>query len=155
MLKCNLKDKDSIFFVCDKKDQAEKFSGIVRQKLGSDLNLIEKNSFKFCWIVDFPMYHYDEQKKKIDFSHNPFSMPQINFNDFDSIDPLKIKAYQYDLVCNGYELSSGAIRNHLPNYMFKVLKKLDIQSQMLKKSLVGCSKLYLMEPRLTEGWRQA
>ncbi len=140
MLKCNLKDKDSIFFVCDKKDQAEKFSGIVRQKLGSDLNLIEKNSFKFCWIVDFPMYHYDEQKKKIDFSHNPFSMPQINFNDFDSIDPLKIKAYQYDLVCNGYELSSGAIRNHLPNYMFKVFEKVGYSKSDVEKKFSGMLK---------------
>ena len=140
MLKCNLKDKDSIFFVCDKRNQAEKFSGIVRQKLGNDLNLIEKNSFKFCWIVDFPMYHYDEQKKKIDFSHNPFSMPQINFNDFDSTDPLKIKAYQYDLVCNGYELSSGAIRNHLPNYMLKVFEKVGYSKSDVEKKFSGMLK---------------
>jgi aspartyl-tRNA synthetase len=102
--------------------------------------LIEKNSFKFCWIVDFPMYHYDEQKKKIDFSHNPFSMPQINFNDFDSIDPLKIKAYQYDLVCNGYELSSGAIRNHLPNYMFKVFEKVGYSKSDVEKKFSGMLK---------------
>ena len=77
--------------------------------MGKDLNLIDNKKFEFCWIIDFPMYHYDEKEKKIDFSHNPFSMPQMDTSDFEKIDPLLILAYHYDLVCNGYEISSGAI----------------------------------------------
>ena len=99
---CGLKDKDTIFFSCDLKKNAEKISGLVRQKLGKLLNLIDKNKFEFCWIVDFPMYQYNEDLKKIEFSHNPFSMPQVNPKEFDNCDPLSILAYQYDLVCNGY-----------------------------------------------------
>ena len=121
--KCNLKEKDAIFFSCDLEKNAEKISGLVRQKLGKDLNLINNKKFEFCWIVDFPMYKYDEKEKKIDFNHNPFSMPQTNLNDFEKADALSIKAYQYDLVCNGHEISSGAIRNHLPELMYKVFDK--------------------------------
>ena len=98
----NLKEGDAVFFSCDKLKEAERISGLARQKLGKDLNLINKNKFEFCWIIDYPMYHYDEKEKKIDFSHNPFSMPQIDINEFDKTDPLSILAYQYDLVCNGY-----------------------------------------------------
>ena len=105
------------------KNKVEKISGLARQKLGKDLKLIDNNRFEFCWVVDFPMYKYNEEEKKIDFSHNPFSMPQIEINDFDKTDPLSIIAYQYDLVCNGNELSSGAIRNHLPELMYKVFSK--------------------------------
>ena len=126
-----------MFFVCNKLSEAQKFSGLARQKIGHTLKLIDTKKFIFCWITDFPMYHYDEKDKKIDFSHNPFSMPQENMEEFDNKDPLKILAYQYDLVCNGYELSSGAIRNHLPEYLFKVFKKVGYSKEMVKKNFSG------------------
>jgi len=112
-------DGDAVFFVCDKKDVAAKMAGQARTKIAQDMDIIEKNAFRFCWIVDFPMYEYDELKKKIDFSHNPFSMPQGGLKALETQDPLTIKAFQYDIVCNGVELSSGAIRNHLPELMYK------------------------------------
>ena len=114
-----LEENDSIFFVCDKIIEAQLFSGKVRDKICSDLNLLNKDSFEFCWIVDFPMYEIDEKTNKIQFSHNPFSMPQGEMEALESKDPLDIKAYQYDIVCNGVELSSGAIRNHKPEIMYK------------------------------------
>ena len=110
---------DAVFFACDKPAKAAAFAGTVRTKLGQDLDLIEKNAFRFCWIVDFPMYELDEKTNKIEFSHNPFSMPQGGLEALETMDPLAIKAYQYDIVCNGVELSSGAIRNHLPEIMYK------------------------------------
>jgi aspartyl-tRNA synthetase len=113
---------DSVFFVCGPELQAAKFAGAVRKKLGEDLNLLDKGTFKFCWIVDFPMYEWNEDLKKIDFSHNPFSMPQGGLETLNTMDPLHIKAYQYDIVCNGIELSSGAIRNHLPEVMYKAFE---------------------------------
>ncbi len=137
---CKATEKDSIFFVCDLKDQAYKFSGIVRQKIAKELNLINENEFKFCWVVDFPMFHLDEQSGKLDFSHNPFSMPQTSFENFSKTDPLKIKAFQYDLVCNGYELSSGAIRNHLPEYMFKVFEKVGYSKKDVEQKFSGMIK---------------
>lgn len=115
----SLKDGDAIFFVCDKARKAAKNAGLCRTKIGHDLDLLEKNVFKFCWIVDFPMYELDEDTGKVDFSHNPFSMPQGGLKVLEEQDPLTIKAYQYDIVCNGIELSSGAIRNHLPEVMYK------------------------------------
>ncbi len=132
-----LTEKDSAFFVCNQPLEALKFSGIARQKIAHELELIDKNKFSFCWIVDFPMYHYDENEKKIDFSHNPFSMPQEKLEDFDKKDPLKILAHQYDLVCNGYELSSGAIRNHMPEYLFKVFEKVGYSKEMVMKNFSG------------------
>ena len=120
---CNLKDGDAVFFSCEKKQIAEKISGLARQKIAEDLNLIQKNQFRFCWIIDYPLYQFNEEEKKIDFSHNPFSMPKVSYEEFDKIDPLKILAEQYDLVCNGIELSSGAIRNHLPKMFYKVFSK--------------------------------
>ena len=137
---CNLKANDAVFFSSDKLKEAEKISGMVRQKLGKDLNLISDKKFEFCWITDFPMYHYDENEKKIDFSHNPFSMPQVNLNDFDKADPLSILAYQYDLVCNGYEISSGAIRNHLPDLMYKVFSKVGYSKEDVNKKFEGMIK---------------
>ena len=134
---CNLTEKDSAFFVCNKLQEAVKFSGIARQKIAQELKLINKNKFNFCWIVDFPMYHFDENEKKLDFSHNPFSMPQETLVDFDKKDPLKILAHQYDLVCNGYELSSGAIRNHMPEYLFKVFEKVGYSKEMVRKTFSG------------------
>jgi aspartyl-tRNA synthetase len=97
-------------------------AGQARTKIAQDMDCIEKNAFRFCWIVDFPMYEYDEQRKKIDFSHNPFSMPQGGLEALEKLPPLEIKAFQYDIVCNGIELSSGAIRNHLPEVMYKAFE---------------------------------
>ncbi len=116
------KDGDALFFACDKKVLAAKFAGIVRNKLGDDLGLVESGRFEFCWIVDFPMFEMDEETGKIEFSHNPFSMPQGGLDALLNQDPLTIKAYQYDIVCNGIELSSGAIRNHLPEIMYKAFE---------------------------------
>ena len=98
------------------------FASSARDKIGEDLNLIKKDSFEFCWIVDFPMYEWDDTNKKIDFSHNPFSMPQGGLESLEDNDPLDIKAFQYDIVCNGVELSSGAIRNHRPDILVKAFE---------------------------------
>jgi len=114
-----LGDGDAVFFACDKPNAAASFAGVVRTKVAEDLDLIEKGCFKFCWIVDYPMFELDEDTGRIEFSHNPFSMPQGGLEALETMDPLEIKAYQYDIVCNGVELSSGAIRNHLPEIMYK------------------------------------
>jgi len=137
---CKLKENDSIFFSCDIKKNVERISGLVRDKLGKELKLIDFNKFEFCWIVDFPMYQYDEKEKKIDFSHNPFSMPQTSLENFDKSDPLAILAYQYDLVCNGSEISSGAIRNHLPDLMYKVFSKVGYSKEDVNKKFQGMIK---------------
>jgi aspartyl-tRNA synthetase len=113
------KDGDAVFFVADKKPAAEKMAGLARKKIGEEMGLIEPNAFRLCWIVDFPMFELNEETNQIDFSHNPFSMPQGGLEALETMDPLTIKAYQYDIVCNGVELSSGAIRNHLPEIMYK------------------------------------
>ena len=114
-----LQNGDAIFFVCDMEESAAKLAGQARTKLGDELGLIDKSRFEFCWIVDFPMYERDPETGRIDFSHNPFSMPQGGLEALENRDPLTIKAFQYDIVCNGIELSSGAIRNHLPDVMIK------------------------------------
>lgn len=115
----NLGPNDGVFFACDKEAGAAKLAGVARTKVGEDLELIPEDEFKFCWIVDYPMFEYDEENKKIDFSHNPFSMPQGGMEALENKDPLDVLAYQYDIVCNGIELSSGAIRNHRPDIMIK------------------------------------
>ena len=114
-----LSDGDAVFFACDKPGTAARFAGTVRDRLGRELDLLRKGDFRFCWIVDYPLYELDEQTGEIAFSHNPFSMPQGGLEALEKQDPLTIKAYQYDIVCNGVELSSGAIRNHLPEIMYK------------------------------------
>ena len=111
---------DSIFLACNKKIELERITSLARNKIAEDLDLIEQNVFAFCWIVDYPMFEKDEQTNKISFSHNPFSMPQGEINKLDFKNPLEILAYQYDIVCNGIELSSGAIRNHIPELMYKL-----------------------------------
>jgi aspartyl-tRNA synthetase len=111
---------DSIFFACGKISEVEKITSIAREKIAKDLNLIDENKFAFCWIVDYPMFEFDELSKKIQFSHNPFSMPQGDIKKLNFDKPLDIKAYQYDIVCNGIELSSGAIRNHIPELMYQL-----------------------------------
>ena len=113
---------DCIFFIADEFKNAQKIAGQVRIELGKRLDLIEKNVYKFCWIVDFPMYEYNEDEEKIDFNHNPFSMPQGGLEALNTKDPLDILAYQYDLVCNGYEMASGAVRNHDPETMVKAFE---------------------------------
>ena len=113
---------DAVFFIADEFHKTQKIAGLVRIELGKRLDLIEKNIFKFCWIVDFPMYEYNEEDDKIDFNHNPFSMPQGELEALNTMNPLDILAYQYDLVCNGYELASGAVRNHNPEVMVKAFE---------------------------------
>jgi aspartyl-tRNA synthetase len=112
-------DGDAVFFVCDKAKEAARFGATVRDHIGNELDLLEQDVFRFCWIVDYPMYELDDKTGKIEFSHNPFSMPQGGLEALDTQDPLTVKAYQYDIVCNGVELSSGAIRNHRPEIMYK------------------------------------
>ena len=111
---------DSIFFSCAKKKEVEKLLSVARDKIAKDLKIIDQNLFAFCWIIDYPMYENDEKTGKIKFSHNPFSMPQGDLDNLNLDQPLNIKAYQYDIVCNGIELSSGAIRNHIPELMYKL-----------------------------------
>ena len=111
---------DSIFFACGKQKEVEKITSLARDKIAKDLELIDENIFAFCWIVDYPMFEKDEQTDKIKFSHNPFSMPQGDLDKINFKNPLDILAYQYDIVCNGIELSSGAIRNHIPDLMYKL-----------------------------------
>jgi aspartyl-tRNA synthetase len=113
---------DGIFFAAGKEAQAAKLAGLARTRVAEQLGLIDQSRFEFCWIVDFPMFEYDEDAKKVDFSHNPFSMPQGEMEALETKDPLDILAYQYDIVCNGVELSSGAIRNHRPEIMYKAFE---------------------------------
>ncbi|HEY1934718.1 MAG TPA: aspartate--tRNA ligase [Acetobacteraceae bacterium] len=117
-----LQPGDAVFFAAGKPDAAPKFAGTVRTRLGDELGLVEKNAFRFCWVTDFPMYEINEETGRIDFSHNPFSMPQGGMEALNSQDPLTIKAFQYDIVCNGIELSSGAIRNHRPDIMIRAFE---------------------------------
>jgi aspartyl-tRNA synthetase len=120
--KVNAVGGDAIFFICDIKKNAEKFSAWARTEIAKNLELIKENVFEFCWVTDYPMFEYNEIDKKIDFSHNPFSMSQTPMDLIDKTDPLELLAYQYDIVCNGIELSSGAIRNHIPELMYKLFK---------------------------------
>ena len=113
---------DGLFFAAGKEDEAAKLAGLARTRVAEQLGLIEEGAFRFCWIVDFPMFEFNEEQKKIDFSHNPFSMPQGGLETLESKDPLDILAWQYDIVCNGVELSSGAIRNHRPDIMYKAFE---------------------------------
>ncbi|HWL46858.1 MAG TPA: amino acid--tRNA ligase-related protein, partial [Sphingomonadaceae bacterium] len=113
---------DGVFFAAGKAPEAARLAGAARTRVGEMLDLIEQGVFKFCWVVDFPMFEYDEEAKKIDFSHNPFSMPQGELEALETKDPLEILAYQYDIVCNGVELSSGAIRNHRLDVMYKAFE---------------------------------
>jgi aspartyl-tRNA synthetase len=113
---------DAAFFVAGDPEKFWKFAGLARTKLGEELNLVDKERFELAWIVDFPMYEYDETEKKVDFSHNPFSMPQGGLDALNGQDPLTIKAFQYDITCNGFEIASGGIRNHRPEAMVKAFE---------------------------------
>jgi len=128
---------DSIFFACGKINDVEKITSQARDKIAKDLDLIDENIFAFCWIVDYPMFEKNEVSNKIEFSHNPFSMPQGDIKKIDFNNPLNIKAYQYDIVCNGIELSSGAIRNHIPELMYKLFSIAGYQKQQVDEKFSG------------------
>jgi aspartyl-tRNA synthetase len=128
----NLKAGDTIFFIADSADKAPKLAGQIRNELGDKLNLTEKNAYRFCFINDFPMYELDEESGQIGFTHNPFSMPQGGLEALTTKDPLDILAYQYDIVCNGVELSSGAVRNHDLDIMVKAFEIAGYDEQTLK-----------------------
>ena len=134
---CNAKLGDSIFLSCGKINEVEKILSISRNKIAKDLDLIDEEKFAFCWITDYPMYELDEETKKIKFSHNPFSMPQGDLEKIDFDDPLKIKAFQYDIVCNGIELSSGAIRNHTPDLMYKLFSIAGYDKKQVEEKFSG------------------
>jgi len=128
---------DSMFFACGKINEVEKIASQARDKIAKELDLIDENIFSFCWIVDYPMFEKNEVTNKIEFSHNPFSMPQGNIEDIDFYNPLNIKAYQYDIVCNGIELSSGAIRNHIPELMYKLFSIAGYQKKQVDEKFSG------------------
>ena len=121
-LALGLKAGDAAFFVAGDPDKFAKFAGLARTKVGQELKLVDEDRFEFAWVVDFPMYEWDEEEKKVEFSHNPFSMPQGGLEALIGQDPLAIKAFQYDVACNGYELASGGIRNHRPEAMVKAFE---------------------------------
>ena len=139
-----LGDGDAVFFVAGRPEKLNAFAGAARQKIGRELNLVDENRFAFCWIVDFPMFEWNEEEKKIDFSHNPFSMPNYDQEAFLALDPndketiLGIKAIQYDIVCNGIELSSGAIRNHMPEIMRKAFAIAGYPADAVENKFGGC-----------------
>ena len=128
---------DSIFFACGKNNEIEKILSQARDKIANDLELIDENKFAFCWIVDYPMFELDEKTNKIKFSDNPFSMPQGDLDNIDFNKPLEIKAYQYDIVCNGIELSSGAIRNHIPKLMYKLFSIAGYDKKQVEEKFSG------------------
>ncbi len=133
----NLKDGDSIFFVCNQEKDAVDLAGKARTKVAQDMDIIDQGKFEFCWVIDFPMFEWDDKANKIDFSHNPFSMPQGEMEALETMDPLDIKAYQYDIVCNGIELSSGAIRNHKPEIMEKAFGMAGYDKEVLEEKFGG------------------
>ncbi|HEX8643452.1 MAG TPA: aspartate--tRNA ligase [Allosphingosinicella sp.] len=128
---------DGIFFAAGKEAQAAKLAGLARTRIAEQLGLVAEDEFRFCWVVDFPMYEYDEEAKKVDFSHNPFSMPQGELKALETMDPLDILAFQYDIICNGVELSSGAIRNHRPDIMYKAFAIAGYTSEDVDRDFSG------------------
>lgn len=134
---CGLSDGDAVFFVCGKELEAAQFAGVVRKRVCDELGLLDEDKFNFCWIVDFPMYELNEETGKVDFSHNPFSMPQGGMDALENKDPLDILAWQYDIVCNGIELSSGAVRNHKPEIMYKAFEIAGYDASVVEKEFGG------------------
>ena len=128
---------DGVFFAAGKESQAAKLAGLARIRVGEQLDLIDKDRFELCWIVDFPFYEYDEESKSVDFAHNPFSMPQGGMDALEHQDPLTIKAFQYDMVCNGYEIASGSIRNQSPELMVKAFEKVGLSQQDVEERFGG------------------
>ena len=137
MKHCDAEIGDSIFLACGNKKEIEKILSLARDKIAEDLDIINNDQFAFCWIVDYPMYEFDENSKNIVFSHNPFSMPQGKIENLNFDKPLDIKAYQYDIVCNGVELSSGAIRNHIPELMYKLFSVAGYSNKEVNKKFSG------------------
>ncbi len=137
MKKTSAEVGDSIFFACGQINEIEKITSMARDKIGNELGIIKEDEFAFCWIVDYPMFEKDQITKKIKFSHNPFSMPQGNLKEIDFKNPLNIKAYQYDIVCNGIELSSGAIRNHIPELMYKLFSLAGYEKKQVDDKFSG------------------
>ncbi len=137
MTKMNAEVGDTIFMSCGNKPEVEKLLSNARNKIANELNLIDENVFSFCWVVDYPMFEIDENTKKIKFSHNPFSMPQGDTDNLDLSEPLKLKAFQYDIVCNGIELSSGAIRNHKPDLMYKLFEIAGYSKEIVNEKFSG------------------
>ena len=137
MKKMNAESGDTIFMSCGNKPEVEKLLSNARNKIANELNLIDENVFSFCWVVDYPMFEIDEKTKKIEFSHNPFSMPQGDTDNLDLSEPLKLKAFQYDIVCNGIELSSGAIRNHKPDLMYKLFEIAGYSKEIVNEKFSG------------------
>ncbi len=137
MKKCKMDIGDSIFMACGNEKDVEKILSISRDKIAKELNLVDENQYAFCWIVDYPMFELDEQTKKIKFCHNPFSMPQGDIETLNFKEPLNIKAYQYDIVCNGVELSSGAIRNHIPELMYKLFSIAGYEKKEVNQKFSG------------------
>ena len=137
MSKTDAQVGDSIFFACEKKKELEKITSLAREKIARDLKLIDENIFAFCWIVDYPMFEMNDQTKKIEFSHNPFSMPQGDIDKINFKNPLDLLAYQYDIVCNGIELSSGAIRNHIPELMYKLFSIVGYNKRQVDEKFSG------------------
>ena len=134
---CDADIGDSVFLACGKENEINKILSLARDKIANELKIIDKEKFAFCWIVDYPMYEFDENSKKIIFSHNPFSMPQGNIKELNFDKPLEIKAYQYDIVCNGIELSSGAIRNHIPELMYKLFSVAGYSEKQVNEKFSG------------------
>ncbi|NNG03688.1 MAG: aspartate--tRNA ligase [Inquilinus sp.] len=132
-----LEDGDAVFFVCDQKPAAAKMAGLARTRIAEEMDVVERDRFAFCWIVDFPMFELNEETGRVDFSHNPFSMPQGGLKALETMDPLEIMAYQYDIVCNGVELSSGAIRNHRPEIMYKAFEIAGYPAEVLEERFGG------------------
>ena len=137
MKKTDAKIGDSLFLACGKLNDLKQITSLARDKIANDLNLIDKDAFAFCWIVDYPMFEKDEQTKQIKFSHNPFSMPQGKMSKINFEKPLEILAYQYDIVCNGIELSSGAIRNHIPELMYKLFAIAGYEKKQVDEKFSG------------------
>ena len=138
MTSLGLGQGDAAFFVAGQPGVFAKFAGLARTRVGTELKLVDEDQFKFCWIVDFPMFEWSEEEKKVDFSHNPFSMPQGGMEALETQDPLTIRAYQYDIVCNGYELCSGAIRNHKAEIMLKAFEIAGYDASVVEEQFGGC-----------------
>jgi aspartyl-tRNA synthetase len=137
MTSLGLGQGDAAFFVAGDPSGFAKFAGLARTRVGAELKLVDEDQFKFCWIVDFPMFEWSDEEKKVDFSHNPFSMPQGGLEALETQDPLTIRAYQYDIVCNGYELCSGAIRNHKAEIMLKAFEIAGYDASVVEEQFGG------------------
>ena len=151
----NLDAGDAVFFVAGNPADFATFAGAARQKIGQELGLVDENRFELAWIVDFPMYEWNEEEKKVDFSHNPFSMPQGGLEALETLDPLAIPAHQYDIVCNGFEIASGAIRNHKPEIMKKAFAIAGYGEDVLERNSAACCARCNTARRRMAAWRPA